>query len=313
MSETPAAAAVCCASCGNGGDGLKACAACKLVKYCSVACQRAHRPRHKRECRKRAAELHDEALFADPPPKEDCPICCLPMPLHASAESDARNQMCCGKTICEGCAGAASEEDGDLICPFCRSPIIMDDDEAREKIEARANAGDAVSICKVGNFHFYGQGRFPQDTKRAFELWLRAGKLGAPGAYNNMATAYFDGNRVGRDMGKAKHYWEQAAIGGHIAARHNIGLLEAYAGNTDRAAKHLMIAAGAGCDESLELIKKFFLCKNHNFVTKQAFEKALRAHKDATDEMKSAQRDKAAARRARNPRRKKFPHTCIRT
>jgi len=30
--------------------------------------------------KQRAAELHDEALFKDPPTNEDCPICFLPMP-----------------------------------------------------------------------------------------------------------------------------------------------------------------------------------------------------------------------------------------
>jgi hypothetical protein len=35
---------------------------------------------HKAACKERAAELRDEALFTDPPPKEDCPICFLPMP-----------------------------------------------------------------------------------------------------------------------------------------------------------------------------------------------------------------------------------------
>jgi hypothetical protein len=53
-----------CAGC-KGGDGLKTCTACKLVKYCSVACQKSHRPKHKQECKKRAAELHDEALFKE--------------------------------------------------------------------------------------------------------------------------------------------------------------------------------------------------------------------------------------------------------
>jgi hypothetical protein len=32
------------------------------------------------QTRRRAAELRDEALFKDPPAKEDCPICFLPMP-----------------------------------------------------------------------------------------------------------------------------------------------------------------------------------------------------------------------------------------
>ena len=68
-----------CAACGKGGDSLKSCGACKLVKYCSRECQISHRPMHKKECKKRAAELHDDKLFADPPPQEECPICLIPL------------------------------------------------------------------------------------------------------------------------------------------------------------------------------------------------------------------------------------------
>jgi len=71
-----------CANCGKGeesSNSLKTCTACKLVKYCSRDCQVAHWPQHKKECKKKAAELHDEALFKQPP-KEDCPICMIRMP-----------------------------------------------------------------------------------------------------------------------------------------------------------------------------------------------------------------------------------------
>ena len=78
----------CCAECGEeGGVSLKMCQSCMLVKYCNAACQRNHWPKHKKDCKLRAAELHDEALFKDPPPKEDCPICVLPMPEHLYAVS----------------------------------------------------------------------------------------------------------------------------------------------------------------------------------------------------------------------------------
>jgi hypothetical protein len=59
---------------------LKACKSCMLVKYCNRNCQQNHWPKHKKPCKQRAAELHDEALFKEPPSKEDCPICFLPMP-----------------------------------------------------------------------------------------------------------------------------------------------------------------------------------------------------------------------------------------
>ena len=50
-----------CGHCGredNDGDvKLKHCTACYSAKYCSVDCQKAHRPKHKKECKKKAAEL----------------------------------------------------------------------------------------------------------------------------------------------------------------------------------------------------------------------------------------------------------------
>ena len=70
-----------CANCGKGeecsGD-LKACTACKMVKYCNRDCQISHRSQHKKECKKRAAELYDEKLFKETEP-EECPICMLPL------------------------------------------------------------------------------------------------------------------------------------------------------------------------------------------------------------------------------------------
>ena len=75
---------ICCANCGKGEEesiGLKKCGACMSIRYCSAACQQAHRSQHKKECRNRAAELHDEALFKQPPKDDDCPICFLTLPL----------------------------------------------------------------------------------------------------------------------------------------------------------------------------------------------------------------------------------------
>jgi hypothetical protein len=76
---------VCCADCGGvAGEGisLKACKSCMLVRYCNADCQKNHWPIHKKECKQRAAELRDEALFKDPPANEECPICFLPMPAN---------------------------------------------------------------------------------------------------------------------------------------------------------------------------------------------------------------------------------------
>src|SRR5210317_1395764 len=88
-----------CAACGEEGGNLNTCNKCKLVTYCNAACKKKHRSKHKKACGRRVAELHDEALFKEPPPREECPICLLPLPLDARQTTF---QSCCGKIICEG-------------------------------------------------------------------------------------------------------------------------------------------------------------------------------------------------------------------
>ena len=56
--------------------------------------------------------------------------------------------------------------------------------------------------------------------------------------------------------------------------------------------KHWMISAAAGFGDSLKEIREGFL---NGHATKDDFEKALRAHKVANDEMRSEQREAAAA------------------
>ena len=59
-----------------------------------------------------------------------------------------------------------------------------------------------------------------------------------------------------------------------------------------RALKHFMIAAGDGSELSLKQIKQLFM-KGH--ATKKDYAKALRYHQAYLDEVRSDQRDAAAA------------------
>ena len=71
-----------------------------------VSCQKAHRS-HKTECRRRAADTHDENLFKQPPQPEDCPICSLLLPSMRTG-TRSRYQSCCGIRICSGCIRAGA-------------------------------------------------------------------------------------------------------------------------------------------------------------------------------------------------------------
>jgi hypothetical protein len=114
-----------CANCGKE-ESKMLCKGCRLVKYCSKDCQIQHRLNHKKACRRRAAKLHEEALFRPPPKAEDCPICFLPIPEAFGRGAVVKRYMtcymtCCGKFICSGCMHAYEKQNRRGICPFCRA------------------------------------------------------------------------------------------------------------------------------------------------------------------------------------------------
>ena len=283
---------MCCASCGvAGGDDikLKKCTACHLVKYCSVKCQRDHRPKHKRECKKRAAELRDELLFKQPESScfGDCPICCLPLPV------DPKKTVlfsCCSKRICGGCdyANQMRELEGKLQqkCPFCRKALPDTDEVIIEQYMKRIEANDPFAMGQMG-IKRCDEG----DYKMAFEYWSKAAALGDAVAHYQLSCLYHVGQGVEKDEKKQLHHLEEAAIGGDPMARHNLGCVEEEYGWMDRAVKHFIIASKLGHDESLKKVKNLY---NDGYASKEDFAAALRGHQAAVDATKSPEREEAA-------------------
>ena len=181
-------------------------------------------------------------------------------------------------------------------CPFCRTPHWDTVEELIELIQKRVELVDANAIYNLGCWYNYGEQGFEQDLGRALELFLRAGELGCQmGCHSsncNVGLAYFNGRGVERDVKKALHYYELAAKAGSINARHNLGAEEWRADNNDRAVKHFIIAAGGGSKESLDMIRKMFMDGD---ATKDDYSKALRSYQAYLDEIKTDQRDEAAA------------------
>jgi len=285
-----------CANCGKGEEStsdLKKCAACLSVKYCSRDCQIAHRPQHKKECKKRAAEIHEELLFKEPPTLEDCPICFQRLPMLLSGR---KWYGCCGKILCTGCVFAPVYDDkGNVItektCPFCRTPLPTSEEEIVQRIQKRIKLNDANAIYYLGSCYAIGDG-YPQDYVKALELWHQAGELGHAASNLNIAQMYMNGEGVEANMKKAIHYWELAAMRGDAMARHNLGNNEWRLGNMDRALKHYMIAVKDGESASLGNIQRLYFIGQ---ATKDEYTKALQAYQTYLGGIKSDQRDKAAA------------------
>ena len=279
-----------CAACGKGDVdiSLKSCKACKLVKYCGVDCQVAHRSSHKKACRIRVAELFDMKLFAQPPPREECPICMLTLPVSKGGKN---YMVCCGKFICLGCWYCLPREQ----CPFCNTLAPENDKEMIEMLMERIERfNDAHAMLTLGSFYERGRHGFDINDSKVVEMYQRASELGYAEAHFNLGVAYEDGLGLGGvtpDKKKSIHHYQLAAMMGDMDARCNLAANEGQDGNEDRSMRHFMIAAKCGHDNSLNMIKQGFTA---GIVTKEDFEKTLRA-KASQDETKSERRDRATA------------------
>ena len=245
------------------------------------------------------AKISDEDLFKHPPPREDCQICFIRLPvLHTGY----KYKSCCGKVICSGCIHAPVHDDqGNKVnivkqneCAFCRVVAPYTIGEAVERMSKRVKADDPIAIFNLGGFYRGGLHGYPQDYTKALELYHQAVELGYAKAYCSVGYAYDNGKGVEVNEKKARHYYQLAAIEGSERARHNLGSVEGREGNMDRAIKHYMIAVRGGESDSLEMIKQLYL---DGHATKEDYTKALRAYQEYLGEIKSVQRDEAAAAR----------------
>jgi len=236
---------------------------------------------------------YDE-LFKDPPPKNDCPLCMLPMPFAADVCGVSTSyQGCCGKVLCCGCGFASALEinKGNMKewCSFCRVPIQCSEKEFIKRFKKRMKLNDADAFYHLGLEYRNGNKGLPQDYEKAIELYSKAAELGSLRADYNLAVLYMKGQVTEQDMDKAIHHYEQAAIGGHEVARYILGMLEEEDGNLDRAMKHFVIAAKSGEERSLKKVGEGY---KDGHVTKDEYASTLRAYQHSCDEMKSEDRSK---------------------
>jgi len=296
MSTTDVAVAadiMCCASCGIAGvDDVKLMdcnGGCDLVKYCSDVCQENHKEQHGEQCKKRLAEIRDRDLFTLPDGScyGECPICCLPLPINVKNVF----MSCCSKWICRGCniANQKREHEAGLEnrCAFCREPFPKSEEEAGKKAMKRIKKNCPAAMTEMGK-----RRRNEGDYKTALEYFTKAAELGDADAHFNLSVAYWQGQGVENDMKKEVYHLEEAAIGGHPHARHNLGCEELDNGRYERAKKHFIIAANLGYQDSLNELREGYA---NGHASKEDYAGALRAYQAAAEAAKSPEREAAEA------------------
>ena len=306
----------CYANCNKEGEPftLKMCPHCRFAHYCDDDCQKVHRQIHKPQCIKHEQNLKqfldnmqeninddvdgdndnddDDELFKPIPPKEDCPICTHPLPINIEENV---YMPCCGNVLCDSCVKEnirVTKERGKKLkppCPFCRAPYPSSEENIiLLKKQMDMNDSEAIYIASV--FYMYGMMGLPQDSKKTFELWLRAAELGHSMASYNAALYYEKDVVVPKDMTKAKQYYVKAAKQGSIDSRYNLGVDEWNNNNEHSASRHLLISAAAGDTDSLNMISK---CYRYQLVTKEEYVTVLTAYSNVHENEWSSARDAA--------------------
>ena len=162
--------------------------------------------------------IPNDEMFKEPPPKEDCQICFLPMPFSSGMCRVRTTYMpCCGMTLCEGCVFAVQAEmdEGNTKrwCPFCRIPIPSAK-EALQRYKIRMELNDAEAFYNLGLHYRDGKFGLTKNIKKAFELWERATELGSLEGCFCLARSYYMGVGVKKDAKLGIYYMTKAALRG---------------------------------------------------------------------------------------------------
>ena len=259
--------------------------------------------------RKFDEELKGADLFAPVPPKEDCPICFVPL---SCINSETGYQVCCGNIVCVACykenevaVKKQNEENGGkkvaFACPFCREPVPTPGLDTLRQVQTRCLKNDHEALTAMGGCHRNGACELPKDDLKALDCWIRAVELGSPESCLNIGNIYYkEGNGgLAVDKERAALFYRVGALRGDIVARHNIGKSEYDSGNHEIGIRHWKVAAEAGSQPSLNALKSIYNANGKElgkeFISKECMDSICRVCHDAQEEVKSEEREKHCA------------------
>ena len=208
---------------------------------------------------------------------------------------------CCGKMLCTACCEEheralratnrkrekKKQPPLEQTCAFCRSPLHKNDAEFLRRFEERVGKDDTVAMKNLAGMYMEGEHGLIKDEVKASELLNRAADLGSAEVIGHLAAKGWSDSIL--DRTRFKEYLEDAAAKGHVISRAALASLLAGEDNYDLAIKHWHLAAAAGDDLSMKDLWQSF---HKGRLSKLDLEKTLRAHKAASDEMKSEERER---------------------
>ena len=213
------------------------------------------------------------------------------LPIHASLQG---YYECCGKIICEGCNMQHQMKSKEKpTCAFCRTKLTESEEEHLRLLRKRVDLEDPQAVFKLGMTHGYGNYGQPVDQAKCIDLMRQAAALGFPGAHYQLGLFYRRGEMgLEQNEEEAIRHHQEAAEGGHLPSRHNIGCKEYNNGNPVAAMRHWRLCSSLGTKRSMECLIE---CFEDGLIHHRDLAESLQGMYRARAEMKSDDRDKHIA------------------
>jgi len=142
----------------------------------------------------------------------------------------------------------------------------------------------------LGCSYMNGKDGLPKDLKKAEEVFKQAYDLGDPTAAHNLSFLY---SKHIPDEARMIQYAKEGVRRGYTGCMVRLAdhLLMNTSDSLEEATQLFMMAARSGNDLAMDAVMK--LCYRSEFISKDDLTTTLRAHKAATDKVKSESREYA--------------------
>ena len=166
-------------------------------------------------------------LYAEPPPKEECPICMLPYSWNSLHQVYA---SCCGNQICRSCLYFADKNPKSTLahnCAFCRESRLVSRLKKRMQLDdprAFHQAYTETALCSDVTLSEHNRSA-PKSSEILGLLYIcRAAELGHARSILDLSVMFSAGNDlIESNEERERLFLDIAARRGDMHARHVLG------------------------------------------------------------------------------------------
>ena len=195
-----------CAASACARKSIARCTRCRRAGYCGVACQTAHWPAHKAQCKVWSAEAGAAGT----------------MVVYGGGDASRAAQPAGGAGEAAPRVPAA-EVSPSPFQPWRKGGLFPSSATVRRWQEA-AVRGDRVAQHNVGWSFFRGWHPCEQSDKKASTWWRKAAEAGLADAQYTFGNCYFAGRGVALNFALAASWYAEAAAQGLAQAQYNLGV-----------------------------------------------------------------------------------------